>query len=180
MTMRSQQVATVQGNRGCGLGLGGALGERALPKLRPGGGRKVPPTNVKDLLPRPCGAKRKLVYPIPPSGASGDFGVLKFCGSGSPGGLALPGCGFARSGTCDLRRTTYADDITTFRLALVACRHVACRSRKSSVVSRMSKLNRVTNDYDPGAAGTGETPVIPVCAAKMAALPARRPAVTLR
>ena len=48
--------------RGSGLCFGGALGDRALPELQPGGGspfvallapRKVLPADVKDLPPRP-------------------------------------------------------------------------------------------------------------------------------
>ena len=64
------------------------------------------------------------------------------------GRLALAALGSARprrpchiflGGTCDLRRATCASDITTFRLATVACRIVASRSRPSYVVSRTSR-----------------------------------------
>ena len=41
--------------------------------------------------------------------------------------------------TCDMRRATFASDITTFRLAAVACRIVESRSRMSRVARRTSK-----------------------------------------
>ena len=51
-----QTVATscappVRVNRGCGLGLGGARGARALPKLRPGGGSLLHPPMSKITFP---------------------------------------------------------------------------------------------------------------------------------
>ena len=41
--------------------------------------------------------------------------------------------------TCDVRHATCASDITTFRLAAVACRIVESRSRMSRVARRTSK-----------------------------------------
>ena len=84
-------------------------------------------TRSDNLLPRPCGARRKTLYPIPLPKTSRDFGILKVCATATAAGLG----GHA---TFDVRRAR-----TTSRLSTYACRHVACRSRKSHVVCRTSK-----------------------------------------
>ena len=48
-------------------------------------------TRSDNLLPRPCGARRKTLYPIPLPKTSRDFGILKFCGCGALGERATGG-----------------------------------------------------------------------------------------